>query len=283
MIRPTRLIRSIALFGLLAAITPAKLNAQVLVADPHATLESALAAFDQAQQMKKDQPAAARKQFLSAAAQIEAVIENGAESGKLEYNLGNCYLQAGRIGEAILHYRRARQSIPRDPLLAENLKEARSRRITSIAPRGRSSLLRGLLFIHYEVSLATRTKTAIIAYAAFWMVLCLRIFLRHSSITMLLIAFGLVSASLGASVVVTDFAQRNHPDGVVISMDVVAYKGPGTSYQRRFEQPLQPGVEFTTQARRGGWLNIKLPDGKTGWIESATAQLIPVGEAPLRR
>jgi len=256
---------------------PATVRAQVLVADARATLESALAEFDRAQELQKDQPGAARQRFLAAAAQFDAVIGNGASNGKLEYNLGNCYLRAGRIGEAILHYRRAQQFIPRDPLLAENLKEARNRRITSIAPRGRNALLRGLLFVHYETSLAMRTKTAIICYVAFWCVLCLRIFVRHSLITGVLVTLALISASLGASAVVSDFANRHHPDGVVIDMDVVAYKGPGTSYQRRFEQPLQPGVEFTTQDRRGDWLNIELPDGKTGWIESSAVRLIPVG------
>ena len=44
-------------------------------------------------------------------------------------------------------------------------------------------------------------------------------------------------------------------------MDVAAYKGPGTGYQRKFEQPLQPGVEFTLRGRRGGWWNVELPDG----------------------
>jgi len=283
MSRPTRVAFCAAFLVLPGLLSPARLNAQVLVGDPRATLETALAEVDRAQQLQKDQPAAARKRFLSAAAQIEAVIENGARNGKIEYNLGNCYLRAGRIGEAVLHYRRAQQFIPRDPLLAENLKEARTRRITSIAPRGRNALLRGLLFIHYDTSVAMRTKTAIVGYIAFWLVLCVRVFLRHPSITAMLIALGMVTASLGASAVVTDFSRRNHPDGVVINMDVVAYKGPGTTYQRRFEQPLQPGVEFTTQARRGDWLNIELPDGKTGWIETSVAQLIPVVAPALGR
>jgi hypothetical protein len=62
---------------------------------------------------------------------------------------------------------------------------------------------------------------------------------------------------------------------VVIGRDVVVYKGPATSYQRQFEQPLQPGTEFTRREARGQWWNIELPDGNAGWIDSAAAELIP--------
>ena len=58
-------------------------------------------------------------------------------------------------------------------------------------------------------------------------------------------------------------------------MDVVVYKGPGTTYQRQFEQPLQPGVEFTLRQRRGAWCKVELPDGKSGWIETTEVQIIP--------
>ena len=62
---------------------------------------------------------------------MEAAIADGHVNGKLEYNVGNCYLQAGDVGLAMVHYLRAERLMPDDPLLKENLKEARSRRITS--------------------------------------------------------------------------------------------------------------------------------------------------------
>jgi hypothetical protein len=63
-------------------------------------------------------------------------------------------------------------------------------------------------------------------------------------------------------------------------MDVVAYRGPGTGYSRQFEQPLQPGVEFTLRERRGGWWHVALLDGQAGWIEQSVAALIPPGRDP---
>ena len=62
-------------------------------------------------------------------------------------------------------------------------------------------------------------------------------------------------------------------------MDVTVYKGPGTGYQRQFEEPLQPGVEFVLREQRGGWWNVELADGKGGWIEAAAAERV-IGPAP---
>lgn len=249
--------------------------AQSLVGDPNAEFESALQEFDQAQQIQAQNRARAAGLFRSAARRLEALVESGIVNGKLEYNLGNCYLQAGDVGLAILHYRRAERLIPGDPLLVNNLKEARSRCVTAIAPHGRSMLLRGLFYPHYALALSTRARIGMVAFALCWVMLAVRNFLRRRWLSGLALACLLVAASFGASVGVSLWSDRNEPAGVLLTMDVVAYKGPGAGYQRQFEQPLQPGTEFTLRGRRGGWWNIELPDGKSGWVEAAQGALIP--------
>lgn len=79
---------------------------------------------------------------------------------------------------------------------------------------------------------------------------------------------------MAGSVAATGGSDRHAAGGVITDMDVFVYKGPGAGYQRRFEQPLQPGVEFTLREGRRDWWNIDLADGNTGWIESASAELI---------
>ena len=65
--------------------------------------------------------------------------ESGLESGELHYNLGNAWFRLGELGPAILHYERARRSMPRDDDLAANLA------LAALADRGSGDAAPGLL------------------------------------------------------------------------------------------------------------------------------------------
>jgi tetratricopeptide (TPR) repeat protein len=62
-------------------------------------------------------------------------------SAPVYYNLGNAYFKSGRIGKAIINYRRARFLAPRDPDINHNLDFARNYRVDKTrSPRPSSSL-----------------------------------------------------------------------------------------------------------------------------------------------
>lgn len=238
--------------------------------------DHALSEFDQAQALQMDQPDRARRLFRSAAQRFESIRSAGVRNGRLEYNLGNCLLQAGDVGRAILHYRRAQRLIPGDPMLEDNLGVARSRCLTSIKPAGRGAFLRSVFFWHYQTSVPGRTWVALIFFFSVWAFLVLRNFVRAAWVTVLATASVALTLLCAGSLGVTHWSDRNMPEGVVVEMDVVVSKGPGEGYQRLFEQPLQPGVEFTLGNRtRTGWWKIELPDGNRGWIPADAAELIP--------
>ncbi|MFQ5495494.1 MAG: hypothetical protein ACE5EX_08945 [Phycisphaerae bacterium] len=253
-------------------LAPARAQPPELLAD----FEQALAEFDQAQAIHVDRPQRARQLYRLAAQRFRSIAATGIVTGALEYNLGNCLLQAGDLGHAILHYRRAERLMPRDPMLGDNLSLARSRCLTAIPQTRGSTVLRNVFFWHYRTSSAARTRAAMWCYALFWAILMVRSVFPWRFLTGLAIACAVVAAAAGASRAVDVWADRNAPDGVVTAMDVVVQKGPGQGYQRQFEQPLQPGVEFTLREKtRNGWWRIELADGKTGWIPPGRAELVP--------
>ncbi len=254
---------------------PVRARAQPVLLDLREVFEEALADFEEGLQVQAENPDRARRRFRLAVQGFETIAAAGVVNGRLEFNLGNSYLQAGDLGRAILHYRRAQRLIPGDDLLEGNLKVAQSRCLTTIRPTRRNAFLRSVFFWHYDTSVAGRAKAAIVLYAAFWVLLAARNFMPGKALTTLLIGCAVMAVALGASVAVDDLLDRNAPGGVVTAMDVVVQKGPGLAYQRQFEQPLQPGVEFTLRRRRGDWLSIELPDGQIGWIETAAVELVP--------
>jgi hypothetical protein len=140
------------------------------------------------------------------------------------------------------------------------------------------AFLRRAFFWHFDTTLPGRARLALAAYVGLWVLLTLRNYVARRGIRNAAVLCGLLAAVVGSSATVTRWQDRSAPAGVVTALDVVVYKGPGTGYQRQFEQPLQPGVEFTLRERRGGWWSILLPDGNTGWIDAGSAALVPLGE-----
>jgi hypothetical protein len=223
--------------------------------------------------------------FRSAAQRFGGIIARGVVNGRLEFNLANCYLQAGDVGRAILHYRRAERLIPGNEMLAENLATARSRCLVHVGQRRRSALSRSVFFWHYGTSVAGRTRAAFAGYIVFWALLILRslamdggsgvrVLLPRRASSTTAVACVVFVAAVGSSVGTTHWCDRHAPAGVVTAMDVFVSKGPGIGYQRQLEQPLQPGVEFTLRERRRGWFRVELANGKSGWIEASSAELI---------
>lgn len=267
----------VLLLFLYVLIPISSLEAQPLRIDTRKDLATALAEFDEAQRLQSNEPDRARQLFRSAAQRMESIVAGGVLNGRLEYNLGNCYLQVGNVGRAILHYRRAQRLIPGDESLAANLVEARRRCLTNIPRTRRSAFLRSVFFWHYQTSLGVRVKTALLAYAGVWVCLILRCVYRRRPLNVAAAVLALLAVGVGVSVAATHWIDRSAPEGVITAMDVVVLTGPGSGYQRQFEQPLQSGVEFTLRERRGDWRKIELPDGKSGWVRAAQTQQIPDG------
>lgn len=248
-------------------------------------LQFALAQFDEAQGIQHDHPQQARQLFRSAAQRLKSIVAAGVVNGRLEYNLGNCYLQAGEVGRAILHYRRAQRLVPGDDLLRNNLAVARSRCLTHVEPMRRRAVLESVFFWHYRTSIESRMRAALVAYVAFWASLLAWSIWRsptgsaairngHGSFLVAALVCAVVATASGLSAGISHWADRNAPGGVITAMDVSVYKGPGETYQRQFQEPLQPGVEFALRERRGDWWRIELADGKSGWVQAERAELI---------
>lgn len=260
--------------GPMARAADAPLTLAPVSTDHRAAIEQALAEFDEAQGLLATSPDRARELFRSSARQLQSVVDAGIANGRLEYNLGNALLQAGDLGRAILHYRRAERLIPRDAYLADNLAAARSKCLTSIRPAAAGTILRNVFFWHFETSMRERTILLLAAYGAFWLLLGLRLRRRRRGLAWSAAVALLGAIALTLSVFRDCQQDRRRPAGVVLALDVPAYKGPGTGYQRQFEQPLQPGVEFIRLEERGDWWRVQFADGNSGWISAATAELV---------
>ena len=65
--------------------------------------------------------------YTAAIDQYQQIIEQGSVSAELFYNLGNAYLQAEDLAEAILYYEKALNASPSDDRIKKNLELAREK------------------------------------------------------------------------------------------------------------------------------------------------------------
>jgi tetratricopeptide (TPR) repeat protein len=237
-------------------------------------LSDASAAFDRGKSLERSDPKAALDAFGEAAQHYRALIESGVRNGRLYYNLGNAELQRGRLGEAILNYRRAQTLIPGDPRLESNLKFARSVCRSQIRARGRNELLGTIFYLHYETSMRTRLIACLGSYLAFWLVLFAGLWVRRFRARRWAALLAVVCLSLGASLVIQWQLEGRRPSGVIVADEAVVRKGNGLNYEPKFNEPLYAGVEFTLLEARGDWWHIALPDGKTGWVRADWAEQV---------
>lgn len=266
---------------------PVVVVAAILVADaaraqtlPHDQKERLLAeastAFNRGKELERSDPAGASEAFAEAVSRYEALVDAGVRNGRLFYNLGNAELQRGRLGAAILNYRRAQELIPGDRRLQENLRVARELCRTQIPPRGSSEFVRTLFFLHYHTSLRTRFAAGLACYVLFWLVLILRLYAPRLPVRALAGVLAAAWVGLGISVLVDWQVEGREQAGVVLADEVIVRKGDSETYDPKFQQPLHEGTEFTVLESRGDWLLIELADGKTGWIPADRAGMVHV-------
>jgi len=237
-------------------------------------LNEAGRAFDRATNVRQLNSTEAFEAFKESAAKFQLLVDAGIRNGKLYYNLGNAYLESGRLGKGILNYRRARTLLPGDGRIEQNLRYARSLRRNQIETAGKRAFLHTLFFWHYGTSLRRRCLVGLLVYGAFWGMMIFRNFLRRFRWRYVLIPAFAVWVTLGISVATEMLGQSRNLEGVIVADDVVVRKGNGERFEPQFKQKLHEGVEFVVVEQRRDWLYIELPDGKTGWILTRQSELI---------
>ena len=214
------------------------------------------AAFEQANKLYE------QGKYDEAAAAYQAVLQQGAVSPIVFFNLGNAWFKAGQTGRAIAAYRQAEHLAPRDPNVRFNLQFAR-KKVTGSDGRVGDNWLRNLTLNEW-------TWIAIAAYWIFFLLLAirelrpaLRASLRGASILAglaLLVAGGLLLAAYRAPTT----------GAVVVSPNAVVRYGPLDESQVFYQ--LRDGSELTIldQKRSGEsqtWLQVRDASRRVGWLK----------------
>lgn len=225
---------------------------------------------------KAEDPEQARELYHKAATRYQKLIAEGVHNGKLHYNLGNTYFRMNNLGKAILEYKRAQLYTPHDQKLLNNLSRALMLRKDKFKQSEQTRILKTLLFWHYDIPASVRRIIFGVFFIFFWLCLCIRLSSKGKKFSpkWLITSSAILWVCLLGSLIAQPLEIEGNRQGVITATETIARKGDGENYHPAFTQPLHSGAEFTLLQKRPEWYEVKLPDGRTCWIPSHSAQLV---------
>jgi hypothetical protein len=218
----------------------------------------------------------AQGHFQQAIADYEALLKQGA-SADLYYNLGNAYYRSENITQAVLNYERALLLSPGDRDIRFNLQLARSKTIDKIVPESEMFFVTWYHSLVNLMSVDGWARTAIISLAL--VIVLSLVYLFSQPVWLRKIGFFGGITLLVVFIFANVFAHQQkqslvHRKGaIVMSPSVTVKSTPAANGTDLFI--LHEGTKvIITDGSMREWKEIRLADGKEGWIESKKIELI---------
>ena len=226
----------------------------------------------------KDQADSAyvRENYQQAITDYETLLKGGV-SADLYYNLGNAYYRTDNITKAVLNYERALLLSPGDADIRFNLQMARSKTIDKITPESEMFFVTWYHSLVNIMSVDAWARTALIALAiaiilALAYLFSERMWLRKLGFFGAL--FLLVVFLLSNIFAFQQKRKLTHRTGAIIMSSAATIKStPSKNGTDLFI--LHEGTKVTvTDDSMKGWKEIRVDDGKEGWVEDKQIEVI---------
>ncbi|HET9233056.1 MAG TPA: tetratricopeptide repeat protein [Candidatus Eisenbacteria bacterium] len=210
--------------------------------------------------------------YAAAMEAYEAILNRGLAAPELEYNLGNAALKAGRIGLAVLHYRRALRLRPNYENAWVNLNYARSL-TQDLKPEDSASKRPG-----WEAKLRLGPERAafllwlsalVLAGVASWRRLATGAPPWLGGVQW--VAAG-VMLLLVAALLFERSQARGGREGVVLAEETEVRVGPSPDQTVSFR--LHQGTEVDILRSVPGWIDVKVSSELEGWVPENTLEPI---------
>ena len=199
------------------------------------------------------------------------ILASGIVSGEVYFNLGNTYYKLQQYGQAIYCYEVAKKYISGDESLEQNLQLARIHTIDKIEPVPQLFLKSWWLTVLDLFSMEIYAWATLFAFMVLIIVASIRILLNRTLTkttwiaAVLFMALMIIFISKAYLFETTEF-------GIILSAEVSVASEPNESGAEIFI--LHEGTKIELLRYLGDWLEIRIADGKTGWIRNNHINII---------
>ncbi len=200
------------------------------------------------------------------------ILEQGIESGEVYFNLGNAYYKTNNIGRAILYYEKARKFIEGDPALEQNLKLTQLKIVDKIEPIPELFIVEWWAELTRVFSLETLLWLSFSIFSILITFIILQILYTRQFLRRIIWA----TTVLFVLIFVITFSQiyefETWQFGVILEEKVSVVSEPGIGRTEVFI--LHEGTKVKVNRMLNDWLEISIPDGKTGWLRETSLEVI---------
>ena len=218
----------------------------------------------------------AAEHYQQAIADYEELLKQGANAD-IYYNLGNAYYRTNNLTRAIINYERAALLAPGDADVRFNLQLARSKTIDKITPESEMFFFNWYRQFVNLMSVDGWAKTALWALAlaivfALTYLFAERLLLRKLGFYggMLLVLLFVVSNIMAHQ----QKAKLTHRTGAIVVAPSVQIKStPSKNGTDLFNLHEGTRIDIIDGSMKQ-WKEIRIADGKSGWIESSKMEII---------
>ncbi|MGP1420670.1 MAG: tetratricopeptide repeat protein [Tannerella sp.] len=217
---------------------------------------------------KEAEVAYKQENYAKAIELYEELLKNNGESYQIYYNLGNAYYKTNKIAPAILNYERALLLNPGDGDIRFNLEMSRLRTTDKIEPIGEFFLVKWFRSIRNLLSVDVWASMGIACFILF--IGCLILFFFSKWMRLKKIGFYAGIFLLLTVVLANIFAWSQkkalitRDTAIIFASTITIKSSPDTSGTDLFV--LHEGTKVQIKSTLGEWYEIRLEDGKEGWI-----------------
>jgi len=213
------------------------------------------------------------KQYDSAAWYFEQVAAQHPSSADLYYNLGNTYYKLNKVALSILNYQRALRIAPKHQAAQDNLVLAQAR-ISSHIHNAED-----IFFVSWWRNVTREgmaTSWAIFTLVAFALIIAFILMRRYSKAgSRIPVQMPGIFAFLFVCLMVLAIASAKR--SVEHSMAVVMINDTPLLTEQLKGKPIAlipEGITVKLNNENGSWIEVSLPDGRSGWVQQSAIQKI---------
>lgn len=214
--------------------------------------------------------------YEAAADKYLKILDNGAHSAAVYYNLGNCNYKLNRIAPSIYYYEKALMLTPNDPEIESNLAFARNMTLDDIEAIPESGISRivsritGLLsFDQWSVAGVVLMLLFVGFYIAYY-------YLRYASHKRMAFIASIVAFLLSVTSVFFAYLEYTgymaEQPAIIFAEEATVKSEPNSRSAEAFL--LHEGTKVQVLEGLNDWNKIQLADGTTGWIPKKDLKML---------